>query len=89
MNPLDVLTPPPTEEEQRIYYNETLKMQGMIGRVSIGKSTVCDGKGVFAEKDFRLNEVIFREKPLASIQDTINKVKIITLKPLHTLNSYR
>jgi hypothetical protein len=84
MNPLDVLTPP-TEEEQRTYFIETLKLQEMIGRVSIGKSTVCDGKGVFAEKDFRLNEVIFCEKPLASIQDTINKVNIIEITYTHLI----
>jgi hypothetical protein len=77
METLDVTTPP-TEEEKRLYYRETLKLQG-ITNVSIGKSTVCEGKGVFAEKNFRLNEVIFRERPLVSIQDTINKVKYWTL----------
>jgi hypothetical protein len=73
MDPLDITTPP-TESEQLSYYAQILKAQN-ITTVSIRKSTVCDGKGVFAEKDFRINEVIFREKPLVSIQDTLNKVR--------------
>jgi hypothetical protein len=64
----------PSLHEQEEYFRRILKELQLEGIVSVGKSKVCPGKGIFAERDFKPHQLIFQEKPLVSVQDCTNRM---------------